>query len=228
MTAALEIKPGWYRTRDGGRIEVVSEAVAHIAAAGYAWEVRRESGDVFGVTADGRYWSKWLKPEMPDDSADLIERIEDEPKAEEGAVKFRNYEYVCSVDLSSGSDQTSVSTVPVAGKVTWASKPKSLRVPDDDFHVSYGAREEIRRVDGHMYETQFCAAVKWCAARNLKLVAMHEWDGPPICSDREAMLNGKIARLEAENESLSRQLRSRELNKEPATGGKVWRWSPLV
>lgn len=158
--------------------------------------------------------------------APAAKRIKDEPRLKEGTVKFRNYEY--GIDLSSGSDQTSVSTVPVVGKVTWDCKPKSLRIPDDDFHVSYGAREEIRRVDGHMYETQFCAAVKWCAQRNLKLITMWEWDGPPIIPETEAVLNAKIARLEAENESLSRQLRSRELNKEPATGGKVWRWSPLV
>lgn len=45
---------------------------------------------------------------------------------------------------------------------------------------------------------------------------------------RVAELEAKIARLEAENESLSRQLRSRERNKEPARAGKVWRWSPMV
>lgn len=120
------------------------------------------------------------------------------------------------------------SAFPVAGKVLWESGPMNLRVPDDDFHVSYGAREEIRRVDGDEYEHQFYAAVYWCAARNLKLITIGEWDGPPIISEKEAALNSKIARLEAENESLSRQLRSRERNKESAGTGKKWRWGPMV
>lgn len=45
---------------------------------------------------------------------------------------------------------------------------------------------------------------------------------------RVSELEAKIARLEAENESLSSQLRSRAINAEPASSGKVWRWSPLV
>lgn len=37
-----------------------------------------------------------------------------------------------------------------------------------------------------------------------------------------------IANLEAEVESLSRQLRSREINAETVSTGKRWRWSPLL
>ena len=197
--SALVIKPGKYRTHDG--------KVATIASI--------KDGVAEGTVGDGPFngWC-WL---IEDDGSNphLIERIEDEPKAEDRSVKFRKCEIPGFVDRTI--------TKPV-GTVHF----RASRFPGDDFHVSYGAREEIRRVDGNMYETQFCAAVKWCAQRNLKLITMGEWDGPPIIPEKEAALNAKIARLEAENESLSRQLRSRERNKEPASAGKVWRWSPMV
>lgn len=198
MTAALEIKPGKYRTFEGDvvTIEYVLNHVAH------------------GKTFSGQPVSFALLAHGVS-AGNLIERIEDEPKAEDRLVKFRKCEIPGFVDRTI--------TKPVGTVHLRAS-----RFPDDDFHVSYGAREEIRRVDGNMYETQFCAAVKWCAQRNLKLITMGEWDGPPIIPEKEAALNAKIARLEAENESLSRQLRSRAINAEPASSGKVWRWSPLV
>lgn len=56
-----------------------------------------------------------------------------------------------------------------------------------------------------------------------------EWRA--IATSRQAALDAaakRIAALEAECESLSRQLRSREINAEPVVTRPAWRWSPLL
>lgn len=66
-------------------------------------------------------------------------------------------------------------------------------------------------------------ALRWQADRTT------QWH--QIAESRQAALDcaaKTIANLEAEVESLSRQLRSREINAETVSTGKRWRWSPLL
>jgi hypothetical protein len=246
MTAALGIKPGKYRTRDGHIVTIENKDR-------YGEWAGRLADQVLHWHAKGNYYN------FGEHERDLIERIEDQPQggmmsAPSGIVSFggltgslskfngshtlkeQTCEFGCftswtgdRVTRSDCPQHGAQTGTPVTGGFTTRSfQAKASSFPDNDFHVSYGARDAIRANDGDLYERQLSTAVMWCAARNLKLVAMHEWDGPPICSDREAMFNERIARLEAENESISRQLRSREVNKEPVSTGKRFRWSPMV
>lgn len=248
--SALEIKPGKYRTRDGSIATVTNPADQYWVDHGYAWRAADANGAEFFVTADGRYRSKELygdckRTEWP---LDLIERIEDEPKAEEKTVGIRKYEYVCGIDLASGSDQTGVAwPFPVASNVIWESGPRKLddserryisdgawrsikshrRFDDDDRE----ACEKSQRIEGNyvLSEAEYDALAQ--AARVVDTANTYAKEACGIVGNAQAALDEatkRIARLEAENESLSRQLRSRALNSEPVTTGKPWRWSPMV
>lgn len=180
---ALEIKPGKYRARDGSIVTVTNPTDQYWVGHGYAWRAADAKGIEFFVTADGRYrlYGDRKRMEAP---LDLIERIEDEPKAEEKCQqKFPLRFAVSGMDAASvGDDQTCV--------VTAASSRENL------------VDETLKQFTAEFLSLGWRAKV--------------------------AALEAKIARLEAENESLSRQLRSRALNSEPASAGKVWRWSPMV
>lgn len=170
--SALEIKPGKYRTRNG---EVAT--------------VRRDqfylNGFVGNVCGKHCSWHTDGRASMYSETgADLIERIEDEPKY--GAPIAPAFPFMpVSVGLdvaATGKDQTCVVTGAIDHRALEASKLHEF--------------------------TLDVVSLAWRA--------------------RVSELEAKIARLEAENESLSRQLRSRAINAEPASSGKVWRWSPLV
>lgn len=66
------------------------------------------------------------------------------------------------------------------------------------------------------------------------VVTVAEWEAaqrrqnPPPFPPALAALEAKVAKLEAENESLSRQLRSRDLNREPVATKPVFRWGRPV
>lgn len=169
---ALEIKPGKYRTRGGYIVCVDSDQKRPGMFLGMV------GGILFDWHGNGRANA------FREMQADLIERIEDEPKAEEKCQqKFPLRFAVSGMDAASvGDDQTCV--------VTAASSRENL------------VDETLKQFTAEFLSLGWRAKV--------------------------AALEAKIARLEAENESLSRQLRSRALNSEPASAGKVWRWSPMV
>lgn len=234
---ALEIKPGKYRTRGGDVADVRRDPYSDVES--YIGKIGERH---CGWHKDGRA-SMYCETD-----ADLIERIEDEPKAEEKTVGIRKYEYVCGIDLASGSDQTGVAwPFPVASNVIWESGPRKLddserryisdgawrsikshrRFDDDDRE----ACEKSQRIEGNyvLSEAEYDALAQ--AARVVDTANTYAKEACGIVGNAQAALDDatkRIARLEAENESLSRQLRSRALNSEPVTTGKPWRWSPMV
>lgn len=164
-----------------------------------------ESGPIGAINGlEGYEWfpgGKTLKDGSPQ-VFDLIERIEDEKAEDKCTVKLQKYEYVCGIDLAdSRTDMSTATLVPV-----------------------FGAHSMVGNVIQTTETTPFTNEKKYSEADHqfgVELVAMR-W------SARAAELEAKIAKLEAENESLSRQLRSRKINEKPVSTGKLWRWSPMI
>lgn len=236
MTTALEIKPGKYRTRDGRVAEVTGGSV--VMGDGQTYDVSGVIGPFFAPTAwmaNGATWHP--SHSIEEHGNDLIERIEDE-KAE-CTVKFRRYEYFPSFDRTITKPEGTFGVVPVAGKVLWESGPLRL-VSQPRKHVSDAAWEAIQKSDvdtGTFSVTreyvEELTRKRGCMYRTVEEMDELERRANACGMDRDtsellAFAERRIARLEAENESLSRQLRSRERNKESAGTGKKWRWGPMV
>ena len=234
---SLEVRPGKYRTRDGRVADVRADKW-------YTGHFVGEAGDAKHLTwdSDGRRERGFQS------SLDLIERIEDE-KAKECTVKFRKYEYLTSFDRTITKPEGTIGLVPVVGKVLWESGPLRLASAPRQ-HVSDAAWEAIEKRDGKsgaiVVTREYVEELtrqRGCMYRTVEEIddlerrANAQINEKSTASCHEARMwaeseldaaRAKIARLEAENESLSRQLRSREINKEPTSTGKRWRWSPMV
>lgn len=202
--SALEVKPGKYRTRNGIDVDVVSNDGGSpelpfcglVGSFAVCWRSDGTSTRGYGTF-------------------DLIERIEDEPKAEEqnrivGAVE-------CSVETGK----------PVRGFVTKAAYDALWNVigceRDSYIRELTTARCMVLTADEYDALVQAARVVEDCKfyVKTVEGFAQHA----QAVTDEQRK---QITRLEAENESLSRQLRSRERNKEPASARKVLRWSPMV
>lgn len=246
MTTALEIKPGKYRTRGGEivAIESIKNGIAYTeneCLVGLSWWACNGSNNNF------------LGDQTPNDR-DLIERIEDE-KAEDCTVKFRKYEYFPSFDRTITKPEGAISLVQVAGKVLWESGPLKLADPVRQYisdgawrsiksHRRYGddareACEKSQRIEGNyvLSEAEYDALVGAAATPTADMAEKKDNKTEILRSIEAAVMPWRARvdelmalcdKLEAENESLSRQLRSREINKEPTSTGKRWRWSPMV
>lgn len=202
--SALEIKPGKYRTRGGCIVTVTNPADQYWIDHGYAWRVIDVSGQDTFVTVDGRYRSNQLYGVDANDESpfDLIERIEDEPKAEESARRY----------ITDGAWQNIV-------------KKRGYGEEARDFS------EKAQRAEGNVVVAAEEFDLIVAAARVIDTANTYAKEACGIVGNAQAALDEatkRIARLEAENESLSRQLRSRKLNSEPVTTGKKWRWSPSL
>lgn len=197
--SALEIKPGKYRTVDG-KVATIASVNGCIAE---------------GAILDGPFSAYcWL---LDDNGCNphLIERIEDDPKAEDGSRIVGAVE--CSVEAGK----------PVRGFVTKAAYDALWNVigceRDSYIRELTTARCMVLTAD------EYDALVQ--TARVVDTANTYVKEACAVVGEVRAAVDHakkRIASLEAENESLSRQLRSRELNKEPASAGKVWRWSPMV
>jgi hypothetical protein len=200
---ALEIKPGKYRTRDGQIVSVGLDMADPPQVIG------RLNGAMMSWRSDGRASNQKETP------IDFIARIEDEPKAEDGS------RIVGAVECSVGTGKQ------VRGFVTKAAYDALWNVigceRDSYIRELTTARCMVLTAD------EYDALVQ--AARVVDTANTYAKEACAVVGEVRAAVDHvkkRIASLEAENESLSRQLRSRALNSEPVATGKKWRWSPMV
>ena len=199
--SALEIKPGKYRTRDGWMAEVTGGPV--IMGDGKTYDVSGLVGPLRVPTAwmaNGATWHPSHR--IGEHGNDLIERIEDEPKAEDSVRRYIT-------------------------DAAWQNIVKKRGYGEEAMALS----EKAQRAEGNVVVAAEEFDLIVAAARVVDTANTYAKEACGIVGNAQAALDEakqRITRLEAENESLSRQLRSRAINAEPASSGKVWRWSPLV